>query len=328
MWWPGSRPLAALKDIGFDPASDLTAMGIRGEESGDWFANDHIGSRAALGILPPDELDEARQVDTGLTLAEHMARLGLDVDALRVGKRYLDPAAITAYFELHIEQGPVLERDDLPVGIVTGIRGNVRSHNARCFGAYAHSGAVPRAYRRDAVLATTEFIAALEREWDRIEAENGDLVLTFGQLVTDTRVHSLAKVPGETRFTIDARSQDPLTLDRMERVIRDQARVIGERRSVSFDVEPLVRVRPSAMDPNLRARLTEGVAALGIPAMDIPSGAGHDAADFANAGVPSAMIFVRNPHGSHNPDEDMTIADFALGTRLLAWALADSAKAS
>ncbi|MBM3526331.1 MAG: M20/M25/M40 family metallo-hydrolase, partial [Alphaproteobacteria bacterium] len=251
--------------------------------------------------------------------------LGCDVSALRQKKAFIDPKQVAAYFELHIEQGPVLEHEGIPVGVVTGIRGNVRSHKGRCIGAYAHSGAVPQRMRQDAVLATVELASVLEAEWRRIDAEGGDLVLAFGKFFTDTSLHSLSKVPGEISFTIDARSQDTAVIDRMEACIRREAERIAKARGVRFDLEPLARVKPAIMDADFQKRLHAGCRELGIKTMAIPSGAGHDAADFANAGVRTAMIFVRNPNGSHNPAEHMEISDFGLATRLLAWALSQAA---
>jgi len=316
----GLVALDALRREGFAPKRDLSVMAIRAEETG-WFSVHHIGSRAALGALPPDELDAARRADTGRSLAEHMADLGLDVAALREGRRHLDPSRVTAYYELHIEQGPVLEHEGLPVGIVTGIRGNVRAREGRCIGRYDHAGGTPRKLRRDAVMAVAEYIGALESCWDRIEAEGGDLVLTCGRLFTNPDAHTHTKVPGEVNFSLDARSHSEETLDRMEELIRRHAAEIGGRRSVRIDLGPVTRGAVATMDPRLRSILSDGCRALGIDAMEIPSGGGHDAGDFAGAGVPSAMIFLRNPNGSHNPDEDMKMEDFALGASLLAWAL-------
>jgi N-carbamoyl-L-amino-acid hydrolase len=319
----GLVALAAMREIGIAPARDVSVMATRGEED-DWFAVSHIGSRAALGLLSVEELDTARRVDSGRTLAEHIGELGFDVDALRARRRYLEPERIKAFFELHIEQGPVLEHEGIPLGVVTGIRGNVRAYKARCLGEYAHSGATPRSLRCDAVMAVAEYAHALEREWENIEAEGGDLVLTLGKLHTDPESHAISKVPGVVSFTIDARSQSNEMLDRMERLIRNKAEELGSRRKVRLDLGPITRVKPAMMDEGLRRRLAEGCSVLGLRAIDMPSGAGHDAADFANAGVPSAMIFLRNAHGSHNPDEAMEMADFALGAQLLAWVLANS----
>jgi N-carbamoyl-L-amino-acid hydrolase len=313
--------VAGLRRAGIAPAEDIRVMAIRGEESA-WFAVHHIGSRAALGLLPPDELDAAVRVDTGRSLADHMADLGCDVDALRQRRAYIDPARVKAFYEIHIEQGPILVHDAIPVGIVTGIRGNARARHARCLGEYAHSGATPRKLRHDAALAMAEYMATLEADWEKLEAEGRDLVLTFGKLYTDPQAHTHSKVPGEVRFTIDARSHEAVTLDRVEALVGDHARSIGESRGVAFELGPITRVTPAVMDPALRARLHEGAGALGIAALDIASGGGHDAGDFANSGVPTAMLFVRNPHGSHNPDEHMEMDDFAKTVQLLAYALA------
>jgi N-carbamoyl-L-amino-acid hydrolase len=118
----------------------VTATGIRGEENY-WFSAQHIGSRAALGRLPPKTLDTPVRVDTGLTLAHHMA------DAVRRGTACLRPESLAGFIELHIEQEPVLEAANISTGIVSAIRGNGRCHDVRCISAYDHAGAVPRRLR-------------------------------------------------------------------------------------------------------------------------------------------------------------------------------------
>jgi N-carbamoyl-L-amino-acid hydrolase len=129
-------------------------------------------------------------------------------------------------------------------------------------------------------------------------------------------------VPGETQFTIDLRSQDEGLLERMGSLAHRLAAEIGERRRVRFELGEFDLHKPATMDPRYREALHSGCRELGIPAMDIPSGAGHDAQDFALAGVRAAMMFVRNSHGSHNPQEAMDMGDFMLGTQLLAWMIA------
>ncbi len=146
-------------------------------------------------------------------------------------------------------------------------------------------------------------------------------MFTVGKFYTDAEHHALTKVPGESNFAIDLRSQDESTLSRMAGLVENLARSIGTRRRVTFELSPFSLQRHATMDGGFRASLLEGCAALAIPNMEIPSGAGHDAQDFAHAGFRSAMIFVRNANGSHNPDEHMAMSDFALGTRLLAWML-------
>jgi N-carbamoyl-L-amino-acid hydrolase len=108
----------------------------------------------------------------------------------------------------------------------------------------------------------------------------------------------------------------------MRQTVTALAAEIGARRNVTIDLGEMSLVNPAVMDRAFRARMEQGCAELSIPYMDIPSGAGHDAADFHDAGIPAAMIFVRNANGSHNPDEAMDMADFALATRLLTWTLA------
>jgi len=320
----GITVLAALRRAGIVPLRDVTVMGIRAEELSSWYAGDHdghIGARAALGQLKKGELEAAVHPESGRTLAAQMAQAGFDAGAVMSEPPHLVPASIYGYAELHIEQGPVLERRGIPTGVVTAIRGAARARGIRCIGEYTHSGAVPHEYRSDAVLASVELIHELDRLWERLRNEGADLVFTVGKLYTDAAVHSLTKVPGEANFTIDFRSQDEATLARVTAGAQKLAREIGERRRVRFDLGKFSLHRPAQMDPRLRADLIEGCRELSIPMMEIASGAGHDAQDFAAAGIPSAMVFVRNAHGSHNPLEAMGMQDFALGTQMLGWLL-------
>jgi N-carbamoyl-L-amino-acid hydrolase len=324
----GLTALTAFRKAAITPACDVTVMGIRAEELSSWYggAHDgHIGSRAALGLLPVSELDSAVQSRSGRTLREQMRGAGFDPSAVGRGKPYLDPKRYRGYLELHIEQGPVLEARGFPVGVVTGIRGATRARSCRCVGAYTHSGAVPHEYRSDAVMATVELVRELDLEWERVREDGGDLVFTVGKLFTDAKVHALTKVPGEANFVLDFRSQDEAVLQQVRVAAERLALEIGQRRRVRFELGSFSLHHPAAMDPGFRRALVAGCQELGIRAMDIPSGAGHDAQDFAHAGFRAAMIFVRNSHGSHNPDEAMAIGDFALGTRLLAWMLLDQA---
>ena len=319
----GIVAVAALRRAGIVPPRDITVMAIRAEELSSWYEGTHgghIGSRAALGLLPQSELDSAINSRSGKTLREHMRAAGFAPEA--VGKPYLDPARCRGYLELHIEQGPVLEAKGLPVGVVTAIRGASRARSCRCLGEYTHSGAVPHEYRSDAVLATVELVRELDRHWDSVRGRGGDLVFTVGQLYTDAAVHAITKVPGEASFALDFRSQDEAILNEVIELSQRLAARIGGERRVRFDLGKFSLQRPAQMSAEFRGRLHEGCGELGISAIDIPSGAGHDAQDFVHAGVPAAMIFVRNAHGSHNPREAMDMADFGLGTQLLAWMLA------
>lgn len=312
----GLGAMAELTARAVRPPCDVVVMVTRAEEAA-WFPLSYPGARAALGALDPAEL-EARRSDSGRTLADHMREEGFDPDAVRRGERFVQPSAIAAYVEVHIEQGPRLVAAGAPVAIVTGIAGGFRHVSARCLGAYGHSGAEPRFARRDAVLGFADLVASTEREWNALEREGLEATITFGRVESDPAQHGGSRILGEIGFTLDVRSADAAVLSRIEaRLHRDFAE-IGTRRGVTFEPGPRFSWEPATMAPALVAALSRAGSSLGMDAPLVPSGAGHDAAAFAGAGVPSAMIFVRNRNGSHNPDEAMEIADLEQAILLLA----------
>jgi N-carbamoyl-L-amino-acid hydrolase len=295
----------------------MTLLAMRGEESA-WFSAHHLGSRIALGQLPAAVLDTARRFDTKRTLADHLAECGADIEAIRRSERSVDPERTAAFLELHIEQGPLLVAEDIPVGIVSGLRGNMRVRSGRCIGEYTHSGAAPRSVRRDCVMAMAELVGRAEAEWERLDRAGRDLVLTFGKLYTDAAQHSHNKVPGEMFFAIDARSHEKETLADLQIFLERTASEISSRRKVEIELGQIGRVAPVPMSPAIRAAMRESAGRLGIHAREMASGGGHDAGEFAILGVPTGMVFVRNSNGSHNPYEAMSMDDFAAGVRLLA----------
>jgi len=307
----GLCALSALKESGFELPYDLAVMGIRGEESA-WFDVPYIGSAGALGLLDPASLS-VRRSDDGRTLESALIERGFDPEAIRARRRLLDPSQIRAYLELHIEQGPTLVARGLPAAVVTGVRGCKRFRNARCVGEYAHSGAVNRPYRHDAVAATVALLHHMEAVWLQQEDAGADLVVTAGELYTDSAMHGPSKIAGETRFVLDLRSVSDATMDAVATEARKAAERIGDAYRVSFDLGPTSDSPAAVMDARLRARL---MSLLDQP-FEMPSGAGHDAAVFAKADIPTAMIFVRNDRGSHNPEETMALEDFAVATRAL-----------
>lgn len=311
----GLTALARLRRQGRTPRQDITVMAIRAEELS-WFPAHYIGSRAAFGRLPPEALDVVR-FDTNRSLREHMREEGFDPQAAERGARHLDASRIGTYVELHIEQGPALVEWQKACGIVTAIRGNLRFKHARVTGEYGHAGAVPRLARRDALFAATEFASRLEALWLEHERAGDDLVCTVGQFFTDSAVHTMTKIPGEVRFTMDIRSHDDATLTAVQTQLGTIAQEISARRKVLIDTGTPIRANAAVMDAQLRATLHQIAAGQQIDAPDIASGAGHDCAVFAREGIPCAMLFVRNDHGSHNPHEAMEIADFGEACRLL-----------
>ena len=313
----GLCALAAVQASGLVLKCDVSVMAIRGEESA-WYDVSYIGSAGAFGLLEPAALG-VRRFDTGQSLGDAMAELGYDPEPIRTGRRLIDPAAIRAYLELHIEQGPTLVRKGLPAAVVTGIRGCQRFRNARCMGAYAHSGAVERIDRQDAVAATIALLHHMGEMWLEEERRGNDLVVTFGEFFTDPDMHGPSKVAGETRFVIDLRSLSSEIMMRMSEEARSAAARIGEKFRVEFDLGATSFSAPGLMDPRLRAALMRQLDG----SFEMASGAGHDAVVFAAMGIPTAMVFVRNENGSHNPDEAMDLADFGVATEALVGLLVD-----
>ena len=298
------------------PRRSMEVYALRGEESA-WFGGPcYFGSRALFGQIEASDL-ASRHRDTGTTLAEQMLASGADMTMIE-GKQTIRPAEdFHAWFELHIEQGPVLIAKEKPVGIVTGIRGNTRRRHVTCVGEAAHSGAVPRWLRHDAVLAMSELLIRLDEHWRVLLAWGEDLVFTTGIVETDPTEHAVSRVPGQVTFAIEFRSQDKKTIENFSKILVTECEKIGGERGVCFDLGDAVSSAPAKMSGKMVA-LVEGEAqAAGLDYEIMPSGAGHDTAVFANAGVPATMIFVRNDKGSHNPHEAMDIVDFASGTDLL-----------
>jgi N-carbamoyl-L-amino-acid hydrolase len=316
----GLATIVGWKRGGFSGKDDVTVMAIRAEES-PWFPYSYIGSKAAFGILPADALDIERS-DNGRSLADHIAELGFDPDAVRRGEAYLDPSRLKCYIELHIEQGPVLIEQKFPVAAVSGIRGSFRYRAARVLGEYAHSGAVPRAYRHDAVAAGAELVSRLNADWRSLEAEGKDLTVTFGIFGTNPTVHAFSKVAGEVDFCIDVRSHDVAVLAHMQKRVLHHVAAIESEFGVQFELGKLTDSQPAPMSKEVLSVIEKGTGEIGIPFVEMACGAGHDAAVFAQQGVPTAMLLIRNEGGSHNPDEQMEFDDFAVGTRLMARALA------
>src|SRR6185437_10131060 len=157
--------------------------------------------------------------------------------------------------------------------------------------------------------------------WTEISGQGHDLVLTTGMLFTDPAIHGAARIAGEVTFSFDARSQSETTLGRVKNLLFEECRSVAKQRCVEFVFGPEFAMRPSKMDSRLRSHFVHTAQRLGIPVSEIPSGPGHDATTFAQHGIPSAMIFIRNQNGSHNPYESMEMSDFMLGTDLLYHAL-------
>jgi N-carbamoyl-L-amino-acid hydrolase len=317
----GLVAVAALRSLGVTPNRDLTVMAIRAEES-IWFQVSYLGSRGALGTLPPGAMDAVRR-DTGRTLASHVEECGGRPEALRAGEAHLDPRAVAAFVELHIEQAPSLIEQGRPVAVCTGIPGNVRYPAARIEGSHDHVG-MPRRFRRDAALAGAEFALALEQLWAEHDAREIPMACTLGRFHTDAGAHGLTIVPGLFHFSLDLRAYDSAILAALEERVLAIAAGIAQRRGVQFVLGERAGAAVGVVDPAIRAGLLRAAASLSVPVLEIGSPASHDAAAFAAAGVPVGMLFVRNANGSHNPREAMEIADFLSGCAVLTCWLAQA----
>ena len=315
----GLLALLAAKHRG-GPRRTMELLVLRGEESA-WFGGPcYFGSRAMFGQLSSVDLASQHR-DNGLSLAEQMRACGVDLARITAQDVLRNPDELHSWLEIHIEQGPVLIARDKPVGLVTGIRGNVRHRRVVCRGEAAHSGAVPRWLRHDAVLAMAELLMRIDEHWRVLLEWGEDLVVTSGIVETNPNEHAVSRVPGEVAFALEYRSQDAKTLESFGNLVRSECEQISAKRGVTFELGEPVATEPAKMSDKIVDVLTASADKTPFDYEILPSGAGHDSAVFANAGVPSAMIFVRNDKGSHNPHEAMEMTDFFAAAEVLSRAL-------
>ena len=300
---------------GVPSAVPLQVVAFRGEESAA-FGKAYIGSGALLGKLEADDLALLRR-GKGETLATAMENTGADIAAIRQQTVLFDPTQIRAYLELHIEQGPVMVAHQIPVAVVSGIRGNLRHNNVQCIGEAGHSGAIPRWLRRDAMFAVADLIMRLDEHWSVLLERGTDLVVTTGMLSTNSADHAPSRIPGQVNFSFEVRSKSIDTLEAFYQLMRAECASISRERKVRFEFDRRLLSSPATMDAQLGNLLSAICTRRACPYEIIASGAGHDASMFANAGIPSAMLFIRNQNGSHNPDEAMEIDDFMQGVGVL-----------
>ena len=311
----GIGTLLALKHCGSAMQQGVRVRGFRGEES-PWFGTAYLGSKLFAGQLSLSETEGMRRSDTGKTLTEHLGEIG-------VGRAQIDskPAVgldrVRAYLELHIEQGPVLVDLARPVAIATAIRGNIRYPFAKCYGSYAHSAAVPRRLRADAMIATAKLITHADALWRReLEAGHDDLVFTCGICHTDSAEHSMTKVPGETSFSLNIGSISDDVMDRMHQGLLDKVRALSGEHHVRFDLGERVGTGAVALDAAVNEEIASSSRAIDIEPHRMAT-VGHDAAIFARIGIPAGIILIRNAKGSHNREEEMEMNDFMDGLKVL-----------
>ncbi len=301
----GIECVAALHTAGGRRDFAIEVVGFANEE-GARFGATLTGSRAIAGTLDAAQL-ASRDAD-GITMTEAMRRFGLDPAKIGAATRRRDE--LLAYIEVHIEQGPVLEAHDLPLGVVTAISGATRLM-IELTGLAGHAGTVPMTQRQDALTAAAEAILAVERHCQG----TAGLVGTVGRI--EALPGAINVIPGLARFTIDIRAeQDADRVAAVDRVL-DELAQIAKRRRIGVDVKRLHEAPSCRCAPELMRTLERAVEAGGLHSMRLPSGAGHDAMAVA-AITDVAMLFVRCKAGiSHNPAESITAADAALAAETL-----------
>jgi allantoate deiminase len=281
-----------------------------GDEEGVRFPATLTGSRAIAGCFDPSSL-AARDRD-GASVAEALTAFGCDPAAIAALAR--PPQAVLGFLEVHIEQGPVLQSLDLPVGLVSAIAGATR---AEFFveGTAGHAGTTPMNLRRDAFAAAAEMAMAIEAT----ARARRDVVATIGQIAVEPG--GVNVIPGAARFSLDLRSPADAERDGAFAAIGAACEAIAGRRNVSVRVATRHQSAAAPCDPALTGVLANAIARRGLAVQRLPSGAGHDAMVFPPR-IPIAMLFVRCKDGiSHNPAESITAADAEIAVDVLLDAL-------
>jgi N-carbamoyl-L-amino-acid hydrolase len=288
----GLECLRTVAASGVRPSRALEVAAFTDEE-GRFYG--FFGSRALTGSL--DRTLAERLTDPhGLELPEAMRRAGFDLARAPEARR--DPREIVAYVELHIEQGPWLEAEAVPIGIVEGIVG-IRRFRLTFVGQPDHAGTTPMDRRRDAFLTAAEY-ATKSRELV-VRGGQGRAVTTIG--VVDVRPGVPNIVPERAALLQELRDSDPALLERLAAGTLQAARRVARRRGLVLEVAHLMRAEPVRMAPRIQAAIEVAAAGLGLPTRRMPSGAGHDAQILA-AVTDAGMIFVPSQGGrSHRPDE-------------------------
>ena len=296
--------LRAVKDAGLELPVALEAVDFTDEE-GTLIGT--LGSWALAGRLTGEVL-EAPRGGRDLLVAE-FARMGLTEEGVLAARR--DPASLAGYLELHIEQGPVLERAEVDIGIVTGIIGS--SSFVLVFeGDARHAGTTPMDARRDAALGAAAFVLGVR---ETVTRDFPGCVATVGDIATEPG--SFNVVPGRARLRMECRSLDARELDALERALTDRAHTEARAYGLDVAVERVGRWDPAPTDERIRAAFTNAARALGLTTMQLPSGAGHDAQALA-AITPSGMVFVPSVGGvSHDPTEHTAWQDCVNGANVL-----------
>jgi N-carbamoyl-L-amino-acid hydrolase len=272
------------------------------EEEGQRYKATFLGSGALVGDFKHEWLD---QKDTGgVTMRQAMKNAGLKIED--IPKLTRNAAEYVGFVEVHIEQGPVLNELDIPLGVVTSINGSVR-FVGEVVGMASHAGTTPMNRRRDAATAVAELALYVEKR----AAQQPNLVGTIGMLTVPNG--SINVVPGRCQFSLDLRATTNTLRDSLMHDVLAELKAICERRGLHYTLEEAMRASAAPSNAKLQALWEQAVQSLGVPVFHLPSGAGHDAMKLHEV-MPQAMLFVRGQNAgiSHNPLESTTSDDMQL----------------
>ncbi len=296
--------LESLRDSRLPFAVELIGFS---EEEGVRFGTPYLGSGAVAGRLDPSVMD-VRDGD-GNRLGDVIAAAGHDPGRLPSVARRRDD--VMGYLEVHIEQGPVLLNDDIPVGVVTAIAGGVR-YALAIDGVAGHAGTVPMEARHDALMAAAEIALFVER---RVRTEPG-LVGTVGRFGVPEGAINV--IPKRCELSLDIRSQDDGVVSRALADVLAEANAIASRRGVRLSAHELLRAKAVPCAPRLQQLFADSIEWAGLPVRRLASGAGHDAVMFDDV-TEIGMLFVRCGNGgiSHSPLETVTAEDAGIAAEIL-----------
>lgn len=273
-----------------------------GDEEGTRFGITLLGSRGITGTWPQGWLETCDV--GGISVAQAMVQAGLDPARVALAARHQDD--FSACLELHIEQGPCLEQEGLPLGVVEAING-ARRLSCRFTGEAGHAGTVPMNHRKDALAAAAEWMVLIE---NTTRQRGGNRVATVGEL--RCLPGAVNVIPGEVALSLDIRGPQDAPLDALLAELLAQAQTIAARRGLSFSAEEFYRIAATPCDARLQDLLGQAVESVQGRSLSLPSGAGHDTIALAER-WPVGMLFVRCRGGvSHHPAESVMAEDVAL----------------
>lgn len=297
----------SLRDQGIDLDHPLEVMVFQNEEGG------KTGSRALVGRVEPFELDI--ETASGFSIGEGIRRLGGDPGRIREARRRT--GSIHGFLELHIEQGAVLERAGIQIGVVEGIVG-IRRWNVEVRGEANHAGTTPMDQRTDALVGASELVLAIHEIASSVPGRH---VATVGRISVEPGAPNV--IPGTARFTLEIRDLSMERIDHLLETIQAEARETDRKRGLETRFERFYESLGAPTDPRLRQLVEESAHTAGFSTLRMPSGAGHDAQSMAELG-PVGMVFVPSRSGiSHSPDEWTAPDDVTRGTEVLFHTLVD-----